>query len=307
MNQAIKPCEAKPIELTHFEMNSTLIEARHANEHPNTSDFPESTEHNCKQNCEHKSQSYQLHNARNLITHLAVEVEEIVQRHSDVSIQPLQQIASLLKGSSRQDNDNQSLGRHLENILVALDAEQSKISESLQSLSTAVQDLMGIFTQTSGSASLDSNIEPFFVEELIHHVLKQSEKRLAEQQIHISVASHSQSVVHSNWMLLQQVISNLIANSEHALRGNQGKLKQITIEWNTTAGWTKLSIQDNGCGIKKSARTKILDLGYTTKDNGQGLGLNFCQETLQRLHGYLEIDSGGIGCGTKVTLHLPSK
>ena len=56
----------------------------------------------------------------------------------------------------------------------------------------------------------------------------------------------------------------------------------------------RVSILDNGKGIKDSDKEKIFDAGFTTKDKGKGtgLGLAICKKIIEKHRGELHFESG---------------
>jgi len=67
----------------------------------------------------------------------------------------------------------------------------------------------------------------------------------------------------------------------------------------------RLTLEDNGCGIKAEALARIFDPFYTTFGGGTGLGLAVSHRILMAHHGLLNIESKP-GQGTQVHLRLPA-
>lgn len=88
--------------------------------------------------------------------------------------------------------------------------------------------------------------------------------------IHRSITPSTVEVM-GNQVLLQQVLVNLIANALHALEGQPRK--EITIKVRCQDDLVKMSVSDNGPGIRKEHVKEIFEPFYTTKTCGQGLGL----------------------------------
>ncbi|MDR2915222.1 MAG: PAS domain-containing protein [Tannerella sp.] len=86
-------------------------------------------------------------------------------------------------------------------------------------------------------------------------------------------------IVKVDSLLLEQVLVNIIKNSAESI-GKDGK---ILIR--TTNNPTCLEITDTGKGIDKETETKLFSPFFSTKPNGQGLGLMFIREVLLK-HGY---------------------
>ena len=79
--------------------------------------------------------------------------------------------------------------------------------------------------------------------------------------------------------LFEQVLINIIKNASESI-GYEGK---ITIR--TSASPTTLEISDTGRGISKEVEAKLFTPFFSTKPNGQGIGLIFIREVLMK-HGY---------------------
>ncbi|MBR4044124.1 MAG: HAMP domain-containing protein [Bacteroidaceae bacterium] len=78
--------------------------------------------------------------------------------------------------------------------------------------------------------------------------------------------------------LFEQVLINIIKNAAESI-GNEGK---ITIR--TSVSPVMLEIGDTGKGISKEVETKLFTPFFSTKPNGQGIGLIFIREVLMK-HG----------------------
>jgi len=79
--------------------------------------------------------------------------------------------------------------------------------------------------------------------------------------------------------LLEQVIMNIVKNSAESI-GEDGDL-YIT----TSLTPTMLEIADTGAGISKEVEKKLFSPFFSTKPNGQGIGLIFIREVLNK-HGF---------------------
>lgn len=97
-------------------------------------------------------------------------------------------------------------------------------------------------------------------------------------------------VIHVDSLLFEQVLVNIIKNSAEAI----GKNGDIFIR--TTNNPVCLEIADTGKGISKETEAKLFSPFFSTKPNGQGLGLIFIREVLLK-HGYtfsLRTDADGL-------------
>ena len=79
--------------------------------------------------------------------------------------------------------------------------------------------------------------------------------------------------------LFEQVLINIIKNAAESIETDG----QITIR--TSASPTMIEIGDTGKGISKDVEAKLFTPFFSTKPNGQGIGLIFIREVLMK-HGY---------------------
>ena len=104
---------------------------------------------------------------------------------------------------------------------------------------------------------------------------------------------------------MRQVIGNVIKNSSENFDENNIKNKIITFSSIFTHKYILLSIQDNGIGIQKVNKIRVLEPYFTTKKNGTGLGLAISKKIIEDHQGEINIESSDKG--TKVNIKFPIK
>ena len=119
--------------------------------------------------------------------------------------------------------------------------------------------------------------------------------------------------------LIQQAILNIVNNARDAV--SEIERPSIAIKVKTFAAdpafleehpecrpgdYAKISVSDNGCGIKPEGIQKIFEPFYTTKEVGMGtgLGLSMAYGAIQSHDGALEIQTV-VDMGTLVRIYLP--
>ncbi|HET9532464.1 MAG TPA: ATP-binding protein [Blastocatellia bacterium] len=133
---------------------------------------------------------------------------------------------------------------------------------------------------------------PCNVEELLEeiHILMRAE--LARRNIEWvwEIESHLGPVMMDRAQI-EQALVNIVKNSIEAI-GENGK---IGIRLGRRGGRAFLTVEDTGCGISPEVRLQLFTPFFSTKENGQGIGLTLVQEILDR-HGFefsLEAVAGG--------------
>ncbi len=119
---------------------------------------------------------------------------------------------------------------------------------------------------------------------------------------------------------IHQVVLNLCANAEHAMRGRTGRLsvrlENFAVDEAFAAAnprlrpgpHVRLSVGDTGCGIPPDIQARIFEPFFTTKPPGEGSGLG-----LSVVHGVMESHSGitlvhsAPGEGARFELYFPAR
>lgn len=90
---------------------------------------------------------------------------------------------------------------------------------------------------------------------------------------------------------LRSVFVNLLENARDAI-GSSGTLE---VEGFTVKDGTAIWIRDSGPGIAPSDQSRIFEPLFTTKANGNGLGLALCQRIVKAHGGTIELERAGTG------------
>lgn len=103
-----------------------------------------------------------------------------------------------------------------------------------------------------------------------------------------------------SFIMLERSISNMITNSIESIidRG------RIDLSINPYDVGVSISVKDSGTGIESSHKKLIFTDGYTTKRNGNGIGLSSTFKWIKSIKGKLECTSE-FGEGCQFTLFVP--
>jgi signal transduction histidine kinase len=99
---------------------------------------------------------------------------------------------------------------------------------------------------------------------------------------------------------LEQLFLNLATNARDAMPA--GGVLSIRAE--TQREHIAILIRDTGCGIPAEVMARIQEPFFTTKKNGNGLGLSICRSIVWNAGGKMEIESEP-GVGTEIRVFLP--
>src|SRR6267378_577365 len=104
---------------------------------------------------------------------------------------------------------------------------------------------------------------------------------------------------------LIQIFLNLVTNAEQAIREVRDS-GRIQVRLASNANRVRVTVQDDGIGIRPEALPRIFDPFYTTKrpGGGTGLGLSICMSIIREHGGNIEAETLPAG-GTAFTVSLP--
>lgn len=110
-----------------------------------------------------------------------------------------------------------------------------------------------------------------------------------------------------------QVIYNIALNAKQAMpeggtieisANNVDGVAGISPEL-ASGKYVKISIKDSGCGMTEDVKARIFDPYYTTKSDGNGLGLSSVYSIIKRHDGHIDLETKP-GLGTTFHVYLPA-
>jgi PAS domain S-box-containing protein len=159
-----------------------------------------------------------------------------------------------------------------------------------------------------------SSIQPLDLNEVVTNLGKMLRRLLGEDiAMHLDLAP-GQLVFNGDAGMMEQVVLNLVVNARDAMPAG-GSLRIATNserrpgrEANVSAevaSWLCLSVSDTGTGIPPEILPKIFEPFFTTKEVGKGTGLGLATVfgIVQQHHGWIDVESAGVGHDLP---HLPA-
>lgn len=178
------------------------------------------------------------------------------------------------------------------------------ITNETERLSGMVEELLDFSRMQSGHFSLQQETMDILAE-LGDAVLIYAEKARKENITMIYEEPEMLPFVYGDKNRIRQVFINIIDNAiKYSEEGETVKI----IASETGNGGIKITVEDNGCGIKKSdlpkIKTKFYKANHTKK--GSGIGLAVADEIITMHGGTLTVESEE-GKGTRVTILIPTE
>ena len=148
------------------------------------------------------------------------------------------------------------------------------------------------------------SFEKYSLNDLVNKVLKLATTELEQSgiQLNLNLASSMPNVM-MDIGLMQQVLLNLIKNAIQAMNNCQNE-KNITIDTYLDGTNAVLAVSDTGCGMTEKQMEKIFEPYFTTKSEGNGLGLTIVFKIIKEHGGDIHVRST-LGEGSQFTITLP--
>jgi signal transduction histidine kinase len=182
--------------------------------------------------------------------------------------------------------------------------ETRMMLEEIGRLSAKLNQLLQFSRPAVRGGSISGHCDPVVVVEEVVGVLSHEAERRGVK-LHTKVAA-SRCAVAVTAEALHDIAANLVVNALEAAPRN-GRVEVSTA---SRDGVCELLVEDDGPGIPKALREKILQPFFTTKSQGTGLGLAIVARRVAEFGGKLEWESpldNGQGTRFHVTLPLASR
>ena len=181
---------------------------------------------------------------------------------------------------------------------------KAKLEKSLQSCTKEVDRLDSIILHFLKAIRPST---PDFKElnllSIIEEILHLKERELSGKKIKIELESKSKDpIIEGDSEQIKQVFFNVIGNAADAIPDHS----EIRILISGDDDFIIVQIIDHGEGIKKENASKVFEPYFTTKKQGNGIGMMIVHRTMRNHGGEVGIDSKH-GSGTIVTLKFPRK
>jgi signal transduction histidine kinase len=167
-------------------------------------------------------------------------------------------------------------------------------------------ELKGILDEFSSAAHSAVNINY-----VVQGVVKSFGRELRHNKIKVDIELDSDIPrIEASEVELRDVVVNLMTNAIKAVvsaHRKEGQIKVVVCRAvSEHRDVIQLSVEDNGVGIKKEDQGKIFKYGFTTFQNGTGVGLYIAEGIVSSYDGSIVVDSN-VGKGTKFSVRLPLK
>ena len=183
----------------------------------------------------------------------------------------------------------------------------SRSIQELERINRLIHQLLD-FSRIRTEDSASADIHPLLLELV---AMLQAQKKMAGLEFHLHLDAEYDRVTMAAESL-HQVFLNCLLNAVDAIKEGaglqQGRICISTVNITSDEGRPSLriTIEDNGIGIKDTDKDSLFDPFFTTKEPGQGtgLGLSVSYALIEGAHGQMQLQ-GKEGQGATVFIVLP--
>jgi len=263
-----------------------------------------------------------LHNIGNAINSVAIGVgtlkEELV---NDPLIKRLAALSEAVEAHAEDWGDyvqHDSQGQQVRPFLLALAAdfvEQNReLIRTVERVNSQTSHIVDIVRAQRGFDSKAMTSKDVNLRQAILGALRIVQDSFASRGIQTQVnCDDAPEEIRIQETQFNQMLVNLLKNAMEAIdelkeSGGLEELPRIEIRAYVRQDFLVLEVQDNGIGIEQKNLKAIFGAGYTTKQEGSGLGLHSAANFVTGSGGKIQPLSDGYGTGTtmRVTLRLDS-
>jgi signal transduction histidine kinase len=256
-----------------------------------------------------------LHNVGNVLTSVTVAanmVESVVEQ-SSVSL--VNRMAELINAHDEdlgtyltEDPKGKRIPLSLGKLGTHLIKEQETILKEMKGLALNIHHMKQIIISHQTMAKSAGRVEQISLIDVVSHALELSFQPGDAMWMTIDRDYQEVPTVWVDRHQLIQILVNLFRNAKQAMREQaQGHhVLKLRVHYQAEGEASViLTIQDSGIGIAPEHVSKMFTRGFTTKKDGNGIGLYSSILTIQNMGGSMHVHSNGVGKGAMFSLTFP--
>ena len=181
-------------------------------------------------------------------------------------------------------------------------SNQNEYSDITQLLRTEVNRVNKIITQfLSYAKPIDLNLKIVELKSYFEEIYHLFEDQAKQKAIKFILQKDDLINIQIDPDLIKQSLMNIIQNAFDAVN----KDGEVTVQYYKVKNGLIIQVSDNGIGITPEQQKKIFDLYFTTKKDGNGLGLSISQKIISQHNGSISVSSkSNIGTTFKIILPI---
>ncbi len=253
-----------------------------------------------------------LHNIGNAMNSANASLERLEENAAGPKLDGLQKANALLQSQSgrsaeffAQDPRGPKLIDYFGKITGSLQQESGENRQILGRLRETIRHIQRIITQQQSNARPSEFVQELDARELIAEAIEINRDIIEAGSIEMDIRVADLPKLTLCKSKTSQVLINLIRNAVDAMKNHPGQHRLTVVAKLAEENGLAIEIGDTGVGIKETDRPSLFTQGFTTKTDGNGIGLHFCANALHSMGGRIMIHSDGPGLGTVARIWFP--
>lgn len=175
--------------------------------------------------------------------------------------------------------------------------------EKLERSLAAVQDIIRAQQAVDGPTEV---LQPVDLHDVVQGALAVIEPSFLRHRVRCTCSVPADIRTMLDRSKFQQVLLNLVTNGVQACKLASDKHRFVHIEAGILdAERVFIEVRDGGMGFDEERKAKLFTQGYTTREDGHGLGLHYCANAVKQMNGSITAQSDGPGLGATFRMELP--
>jgi signal transduction histidine kinase len=256
-----------------------------------------------------------LHNVGNVLNSVNVSVNLIQTTLKQTPVDDVSRIGFMVKEHMNDlsaylahDEKGKQIPEYLTLLAQQVHGNYATIEEEVDALSQNVEHIRQVITSQQSLAKSQTLLEPVALRDVLDQAIAINQASLVQAGIYIVREYGDLPDFPSDRHQLLQILVNLISNAKNAMTALPDRQHRLTVRTGYAQDrldFVRIQVGDTGVGIKPDDFKRLFTQGFTTRPEGQGLGLHSSFLAAKQLGGILSAASKGEGQGATFTLDLP--
>ena len=260
-----------------------------------------------------------LHNIGNAINSVAVGIDTIdYQLTSDRLIPRLTALAKTIEEHQDDLSDyitknpqGQKIAPFILTLATDFDTVRQELHQTVQRIKDRTRYIVDIIRTQNAYQGTSVTRKDINLADAISDAIKMLQDSIDKRNIHIEIdCDNAPQEIRIQESQFHQMLVNLIKNAVEAIDaltavGEHTEAAYIKCRAYIEGDFLRLDITDNGIGIDPENISKVFAAGFTTKAQGNGLGLHSSANFVISSGGKIQALSEGVGKGATIKITFP--
>ncbi|MBM3988604.1 MAG: HAMP domain-containing protein [Planctomycetes bacterium] len=253
-----------------------------------------------------------LHNVGNVLNSVNVSAELVEARLRDSRLHKLERLSEFVRAQGERFGEfvaSDPRGRHFAPFLLevadGLKEEHAELAREVRSLAQGVEhigQLVAAQQDFARRSELREQVELGTLVDMAWDIVARSSSGPLPQ-LRLEIADLGRVPVDRHKLV--QVLVNLLKNARESIAEAGRVPGEVRVHIAGRGEFVRIEVHDDGLGIPPENVARLFRHGFTTKTDGNGIGLHSCANAATEMGGTLHAQSAGVGHGACFVLDLP--